>query len=94
VFSPLKLFCLSKIPPEKKIRKNKPTPMRLKLQASGGKYRESVTRQSGRQYENLQRQLSAKPLLLKNREISLPVDETVIKINGKKRFLWATINVE
>ena len=35
-----------------------------------------------------------KTLAVKKHRNLIAVDETVIKINGKKRFLWAAIDVE
>ncbi|MBP1912036.1 IS6 family transposase [Thermococcus stetteri] len=94
VVSALKPFRRNKIPAEKKIRA-------VELYLKGLSYRQ-VSRileiSHVTVWETVQKLAEAiykpKILAVKKQRNFIAVDETVIKINGQKRFLWAAIDVE
>jgi len=94
VVSALKPFRRNKIPAEKKSRA-------VELYLKGLSYRQ-VARILGISHttvwETVQKLAEAvyqpKLLAVKKQRSSIAVDETVIKINGEKRYLWAAIDVE
>ncbi|WP_175059168.1 IS6 family transposase [Thermococcus sp. 2319x1] len=94
VVSALKPFRRNKIPAEKKIRA-------VELYLKGLSYRQTariLEISHVTVWETVQKLAKAvyqpKLLTVKKQRNSIAVDETVIKINGKKRFLWAAIDVE
>jgi transposase-like protein len=94
VVSALKPFRRNKIPPEKKIRG-------VELYLRGLSYRQTariLKISHVTVWEAVQKLAEAvykpKILAVKKQRNFIAVDETVIKINGKKRYLWAAIDVE
>ena len=79
LFSTLKPFRRNKIPPEKKIRA-------AELYLRGRSYRQVA--------EILEINYTTVRETVKKQRNFIAVDETVIKINGEKRYLWAVIDVE
>ncbi|ALV63944.1 Mobile element protein [Thermococcus sp. 2319x1] len=92
LFSALKPFRHNKIPAEKKIRA-------VEL-LQGLSYRQvsKILEISHTRAETVQKLAEAiykpKILTVRKQRNFIAVDETVIKINGQKRFLWAAIDVE
>ncbi|MBP1912974.1 transposase-like protein [Thermococcus stetteri] len=93
-FTPLKPFRRNKIPPEKKIRA-------INLYLHGLSYRQTARILKiihTTVWETVQKIAEAiyqpKILAVKKQRNFIAVDETVVKINGRKRFLWAAIDVE
>ena len=88
LFSALKPFRRNKIPPEKKIRA-------VELYLRGLSYRQvaEILEISHTIKKTVQKFAKTiyQPSQSKNR---VAVDETVIKINGEKRYLWVAIDVE
>ena len=94
LFSALKPFRRNKIPPEKKIRA-------AELYLKGLSYRQAariLRINHTTVWETVQKLVESvytpKILAVRKQRNFIAVDETVIKINGKKRFLWAAIDVE
>ena len=94
VVSALKPFRRNKIPPEKKIKA-------VELYLRGLSYRqvaEILEISHTTVWETVQKLAKTiyqpKLLAVKKQRKFIAVDETVIKINGEKRFLWAAIDVE
>ncbi len=94
VISALKPFRRNKIPPEKKIRA-------AELYLKGLSYRQAarILRISHTTvWETVQKLAKTiyqpKLLAVKKQRNFIAVDETVIKINGEKKYLWAAIDVE
>lgn len=94
VVSALKPFRRNKIPPEKKIKA-------AELYLRGLSYRqvaEILEISHTTVWETVQKFAKTiyqpKTLAVKKQRNFIAVDETVIKINGEKRYLWAAIDVE
>jgi len=94
VVSALKPFRRNKIPPEKKIRA-------AELYLRGLSYRqvaEILEISHTTVWKTVQKLAEAiyqpKTLAVRKQRNFIAVDETGIKINGEKRFLWAAIDVE
>jgi len=94
VVSALKPFRRNKIPPEKKIKA-------VELYLRGLSYRqvaEILEISHTTVWETVQKLAKTiyqpKLLAVKKHRKFIAVDETVIKINGEKRFLWVAIDVE
>ena len=94
VVSALKPFRRNKIPPEKKIKA-------VELYLRGLSYRqvaEILEISHTTVWETVQKLAKTiyqpKLLAVKKQRNFIAVDETVIKINGEKRYLWAAIDVE
>ena len=94
VVSALKPFRRNKIPPEKKIKA-------VEIYLRGLSYRqvaEILEISHTTVWETVQKLAKTvyqpKLLAVKKQRNFIAVDETVIKINGEKRFLWAAIDVE
>jgi len=94
VISALKPFRRNKIPPEKKIRA-------AELYLRGLSYRqvaEILETSRTTVWETVQKLAKAiyqpKLLAVKKQRNFIAVDETVIKINREKKYLWAAIDVE
>ena len=94
VVSALKPFRRNKIPPEKKIKA-------VELYLRGLSYRqvaEILEISHTTVWETVQKLAKTiyqpKLLAVKKQRNFIAVDETMIKINGEKRFLWAAIDVE